>query len=190
MRQSRSSLFLAVSLITTLGLTPTVSAQQGTASASLVRGLAVSGGAERAQVVLSGDFDVPRYRVHGRDEGRTVIVEVEGARIPDDGLDVEGQAALVATSATSATATGVRLQLRLAARVRHRVRAVPGRVVLELSRLTSAEPAEELEAGPVQVRRVHVERRDGRDRVVVELTRPTEFRTHPTVGRTKVPQRA
>lgn len=180
MRQSRS-LFLA-SLVTVLGLTPTVSAQPNSSPVSLVRGLAVSGGAERAEIVLSGDFDVPRYRVHGRDEGRTVIVEVEGARIPDSGLDVEGQAALVSTSATSATATGVRLQLRFAARVRHRVRAVPGRVVIELSRLTAAEPAERQADGPVQVRSVHVERRDGRDRVVVTLNRASEFRTHPTSG--------
>ncbi len=184
MRQSRS-LFLAV-LLAASGVSIPAAAQPRAPSAatpttrSLVSGMRVSGGAERAQVTLTGSFDVPQYRVHGRDDGRTVTLEVEGARIPDDGLDVDGQASLVSTTASSATAHGVRLSLRLAAEVTHVVRAAPGRIVIELTRLSATEGAERAAAeGPIEVRGVHVERRDGRDRVVVELSRATEFRIHP-----------
>ena len=47
-------------------------------SDALVRGLEVSGSDQRARVVITGDFDVPRYAVRTRDDGRTIVLEVDG----------------------------------------------------------------------------------------------------------------
>ncbi len=150
--------------------------------ADLVRELSVSGDAQRAQVVVSGDFAVPRYDVRARDEGRVVVLDVEGARMPEGGVAVAGGSALLARSASSTTARGVRIELELRAAVAHHVRANAGRIVLTLLRASEAPVEEPVEAGTPTVRRVHVERRDGRDRVVVELTRPAEFRTNDRAG--------
>jgi type IV pilus assembly protein PilQ len=137
----------------------------------------VSGGADRAELVITGEFDVPRYDIRSRDEGRGVVLEVEGARLPESGLLVRGESALLARTSSSSTARGVRLELGMRFPVSHQVRASAGRLVLTLLR-TDIEPSEEsAQAGPPAVRRVHVERRDGRERVVVELSSPAEFRT-------------
>ncbi|MCA9609328.1 MAG: secretin and TonB N-terminal domain-containing protein, partial [Myxococcales bacterium] len=150
-------------------------------SEALVRGLEVSGSDQQAHVVITGDFDVPRYTVRARDDGRSVVLEVDGARIGDQGLDVDGRAGLVATTATSATARGVRLQLGLSAQATHRVRASAGRIELILERPGAGVEASPPDAsGPAEVRAIHVERRDGRDRVVVQLSRSATFRTLPS----------
>ncbi len=154
-------------------------------SDTLVRGLSVSGSDQRARVVLTGDFDVPRYAVRSRDDGRTIVLEVEGAQFAEGGLEVEGQAGLIATSASSTTAQGVRVQLRLRAAATHRVRASSGRIELTLAGPTvGAEPAPAETQGSAEVRGVHVERRNGRDRVVVQLSRSATFRTLPSSGDT------
>jgi type IV pilus assembly protein PilQ len=150
--------------------------------ADLVRALSVSGDAQRAEVVVSGDFTVPRYDVRAREEGRVIILDVEGARMPEGGVAVQGGNALVARSSTSTTALGVRVELELRAPVAHHARASGGRIVLTLLRASAAPEEEPAADGVPVVRRVHVERRDGRDRVVVELTRPAEFRTNERSG--------
>ncbi len=152
-------------------------------SDALVRGLEVSGSDQRASVVITGDFDVPRYSVRTRDDGRTVILEVDGARIGDEGLAVEGQAGLIATSAASSTSRGVSLQLGLQVAATHRARASAGRIELVLERPDAgAEATPAAPSGPAEVRSVHVERRDGRDRVVVQLSRAAAFRTLRAAG--------
>lgn len=150
--------------------------------ADVVRGVSVAGDAQRAEVVVSGEFAVPRYDVRTREEGRVVVLDLEGARMPEGGLSVEGAALLVARSATSTTAQGVRLELGLRVPVAHHVRAAGGRLVVTLVRASLSTEDEPVAEGPPAVRRVHVERRDGRDRVVVELSRPVEFRTNDRAG--------
>lgn len=178
MRSIRFSILCA--FITTAWVGP-ASAQE--ASEATIEGLEVSGSEQRARVVLTGELAVPRYSVRSRDDGRTVILEIEGARFGEDGLEVEGQAGLVATSTSSATAQGVRVQLRLRYPATHRVRASAGRVELELIRANAQapeEPEEVEDTSPPEVRSVHVERRDGRDRVVIELSRSARFQTLPS----------
>ena len=173
-----TSSVLAV-LTTALGLFASTTASAQSTGAS-VRELTVSGGADSAQVILTGDFDVPRYSVRSNDEGRTVVLEVDGGRIPDEGLSVEGQAGLVATSTSSATALGVRISLGLREAVTHRVRTSRGRIELYLTRVGAESPEpDDAGGGAVEIQGVHVERRDGRDRVVVQLTGAAEFRTMP-----------
>lgn len=175
----RTSRVFAV-LLATLALTAPAWAQ---APAALVRELAVSGDAQRAQIVVSGELEVPRYDVRTRDEGRVVVLDVDGGTLPEGGLPVRGSSPLVARTTSSATSRGLRLEVELRAPVAHHVRAGAGRIVLTLMRAEEGSAEEPAVEGPPVVRGVHVERRDGRDRVVVELTRPTEFRTSPrTVG--------
>ncbi|MEC7518280.1 MAG: type IV pilus secretin PilQ [Myxococcota bacterium] len=150
---------------------------------SVVRALSVSGDAERAEVVLEGDFDVPRYAVRTRDEGRVVVLEVEGASLPEEGLAVSGGAGLVDSSASSTTARGVVVTLGLSRPVSPQARAGRGRVTLSLRPVgveAQEQPSES--TGAPEIRGVHVERRDGRDRVVIELDRAARFRTLPIVS--------
>lgn len=144
-----------------------------------VRALAVSGDAQRAEVVVTGDFEVPRYDVRTQRDGRLVVLDLEGGALPEAGLSVEGASPLIARSSSSRTSQGVRVELEMREPVAHLVRARSGAIVLTLLRASAAPSEEPAAEGPPAVRRVHVERRGGRDRVVIELTRPAEFRTSP-----------
>jgi len=176
MRSIRQS-FMVVLCV--LGLACPAHAQT---SEALVRGMEISGTEQSARVVFTGDFDVPRYAVRSRDGGRVIVLEVDGAGFAEEGLTVEGQSGLISTTTTSATSRGVRLQVHLHAAVTHRARASAGRIELTLTRGEAEEAAEPEADGPVEVRSVHVERRDGRDRVVVELSGAARFRTLPSRG--------
>lgn len=144
-----------------------------------VRSLNVSGDGDRAEVVVSGTFGVPRYDVRVQRGGRLLTVELEDAALPEAGLSVRGSSPLVARSSSSRTSRGVRLELELREPVAHHVRASSGAVRLTLVRADAAPSEEPAASGPASVRGVHVERRGGRDRVVIELSRPAVFRTSP-----------
>lgn len=164
-----------------LGLTAPAGAQE---QPTMVRALTVSGDMDRAEVVVRGDFEVPRYDVRGGRDGRLVVLELEGSALPDAGLPFRGASPLIVSSTSSRTARGVRVELTLREPVAHRVRASSGQLIVTLLRDSSTgREGSEVAAteGPAALRRVHVERRAGRDRVVVELTRPAEFRTSPRV---------
>lgn len=149
------------------------------APAATVRELSVAGDAQRTRLVVSGEFEVPRYDVRTRDEGRVVVLEVDGGALPEGGLAVQGSSELVARTTSSVTSRGVRLELELRVPVAHHVRASAGRIVLTLLSASDGATEEPAADGPPVVRSVHVERRDGRDRVIVELSAPAQFRTSP-----------
>ncbi len=163
-------------------------------AAARVETLALAGGDASAEVTLRGVFAVPTYSVRTRDEGRIVVVEVAGAALPEGGLSLTGTSSLVTRTTSSTTAQGVRVELECEVPVAYRVRAAAGRISLRLEVLgdddetvpvtrSAAEPGvSATEEGPLSVRSVSIERRDGRDRVVVTLSRGAEFRVIP--GRT------
>jgi len=151
-----------------------------------VVGIEVRGEGERADVVVQGAFDVPTYAVRTRDGGNVVVIDVANATLPDEGLAASGTTSLVASTQASTTSRGVRIELRLARPAAYRATAEPGRIVVSLEALDATAPAPTpttsapaAAAGPPSVRQVHVERRDGRERVVVELSAPAEFRVLP-----------
>jgi len=156
------------------------------AHAARVEGLSVRGNEERAEITIRGSFGVPSYAVRSRDEGRIVIIEVEGASMPESGVSLTGDASLVARSMTSQDAHGVRLELATRHAVSYQARVEGGRLIVSLARVVegettlsaTAQPAAET-AAPLSVRGVAVERRDGRERVVVTLSRGAEFRILP-----------
>lgn len=189
-------LFTVVANVAFVVLGASVAHAQG--GGARVEALAVRGGADAADVVIRGAFEVPTYAVRSREGGRVVIVDVSGATIPEGGAALEGDAALVTRTTTSTSAHGVRVELEARVPVAYRVRASAGRIQLRLEVLPAgAEDAVPVAAGaaerggavtdaaaddasgPVAVRGVTIERRDGRERVVIALSRGAEFRILP-----------
>lgn len=147
----------------------------------VVRSVQVDGDGDHAEISIAGVFDVPTYAVRARDGGRVVVIDVTGAQLPDDGLSVQGGTSLVSRTTASTTARGVRIEVGLTRPTPYRARASSGRIVVSFEPgETGASAPETLPNGPVTVRGVHLERRDGRERVVLELSDAARFRVVPS----------
>lgn len=171
------SCFLAVLF---LSATPRAVAAE---SEGTVARVVVKGRPDQAEVAIHGSFVLPTYSVRALDEGRRVVVEVSDAKLADDGIRVEGSALLVTRTTASTTARGVRIELLLARHAAYRARAVDDRIELMLDARTESEQSSQETAsvagGPARVRHVVIERRNDRERVVLELDRPASFRVVP-----------
>lgn len=169
--------FLAVAL-TTLLVAGTGFADTG---GGVVSRLEVSGHKDRADVSIAGTFVEPTYSIRAIDEGKTVVIEVPGAKLDGAAPKVRGTAALVVRTAASTSAKGVRLVLGLSRRATYRARSEQGKIRIHLEaenaqpRKTTAGSAH----GQPQVQHVTLERRDGRERLVLELNRGADFRVLP-----------
>jgi type IV pilus assembly protein PilQ len=143
--------------------------------------LRVKGEQQRAEVIVDAPFAVPVYSIRSRAEGKQVIVDVEGAVLAPDGMQVEGTAALIVRSTASTTAKGVRIVLDLTHPAAYRTQSAPGRIaVLFDATGKQGEPSEPQAANaPLEIRHVVIERRNGRDRLIAELNRPAPFRVLP-----------
>lgn len=180
---------LLVLVATTVLATNPVSAQEG----SRLELMSLSGDGVGAHAELRGAFEVPTYRSRTSADGRIVTVDVEGVALSDEGLNVSGQTFLVDHVTTSETSVGVRLVFHLRSAATATVTARPNVVNIAITPVAT-EPAStgpgstdpgsrlsEADAGRGnQLRSVHVERRDGRDRVVLELSSVPDF--HLTSG--------
>lgn len=168
---------LAGALASLLANVPYASAEQ-----ARIAHLEVSGEARRADVVIEGSFTEPAYSIRELDGGKRLVVEVPNARLQGRELEVRGSAALVVRTLTSTTARGVRIDLKLTRPSTYRVRTASGRIRLHLEAEGSprARAGDKAPAGrgPL-VEHVTLERRNGRERVVVELDRPAPFRVVP-----------
>jgi type IV pilus assembly protein PilQ len=166
----------------------TLSGTIAAADPPTIESVEVRGEGTRAEVAIRGAFEVPTYAVRTREDGRVLVIEVADASLPEGGLETTGDAQLVTASTASTTARGVRLELRLSRAVRYRARSGDGRILVALDASDGATPtagaaaggaptdaSEATAGGTATVRDVIVERRDGRDRVVVELDRPARF---------------
>ena len=179
---------LAVTLALVLGAPLSALAQSTEAH---VEGLTVHGTGSRADLTIRGDFDVPTYEVRSRDEGRIIVVDVSNANVRgDEGVPLEGDASLVTRSTTSETALGVRIELELSAPATYRARASSGRIQLRLDRIADDDfeddevpvvglardrGGDEAESDAPVVQGISLERRDGRDRVVITLDQAAPF---------------
>lgn len=150
----------------------------------MIRSVEVRGEGAHAEVAIRGAFDVPTYAVRTRDEGRLLVIEVAGATLPSDGIEALGDSRLVTSTTAATTARGVRLELQLSRAARYRARSGSGRIFIALDASEETVPASTVAPavsrrpaaeGPATVRDVVIERRDGRERVVVELDRPATF---------------
>lgn len=184
------------------GGVPSAGSDPSHADAPRLDAMSVRGDERHADVTLRGRFAAPTYAVRSREGGRVVVLDVQGATMPERGASVEGRASLVSRATSSTTALGVRVEVEAREPVAYRVRASEGRLSLVLDVLppggegesaTAAEAAHEVSgSGPssdsasdvasdamTSVRGLAIEHRDGRDRVVVTLSRGSEFRILP-----------
>ncbi|MFW6049992.1 MAG: type IV pilus secretin PilQ [Myxococcota bacterium] len=158
-------------------------AQVAVAGPPEIRSIELRGeGKGAAEVVVAGAFDVPTYAVRTRDGGKVVVLEVAGADLPEGGVRASGRTPLIGRTVASTTSRGVRIEVALSEQATYRARSDHGRITLRLESMegqgaeSRPSEADERSRGPAIVRDVHLERRDGRDRVVVDLNRPARFR--------------
>ena len=104
-----------------------------------VEGMTLRGTDDSAEITIRGALGTPAYAVRSRDEGRVVVVELEGATMPTAGLTLTGESSLVARSTTAEIAHGVRLELMTRHPVAYHASVVGGRLVVRLDRLAEGE---------------------------------------------------
>jgi len=167
--------------------------------------LNVEGQRDRAEVVIDGSFKVPKYSIDSLGDGKQIIIHVEDAVLGPGGLQVSGSSALIVRSSASDSARGVRIAIQLTRKAAYRARSEDGkiRVLFDatqagekgVSRKAVPKPAADgggytpiptpevapaADSGVVPtVQYVGIERRNGRERVIIELDRPAEFRIVP-----------
>lgn len=152
---------------------------------AVLKQVEVRGHGERADVVLEGSLRAESYAVRTRAGGDVLVIDVADTTLGDtDGVSLESTD-LVRSAQATASERGVRIELALQKHVTYRARAAEHGVVISLEQLGAGES--EL-AAPVpaaaasestSVRKVLLEKRDVRERVVIELSRATEFRILP-----------
>ena len=154
------------------------------ASPPEIRGVSVSGHGERAEISVEGVFEIPDYSVRVRDGGRTVVIDVVDAVLPAAGLTTQGTTSLVSGLTASTTARGVRIEVTLARTAAYRARAQAGLIEVALEPMNGGVPSvpQDEASGAPSVRDVHIERRDGRERVVVEIHGDASFRVVASRG--------
>jgi type IV pilus assembly protein PilQ len=154
-------------------------------SKPVVAELKVTGEKDRAEVVVNGSFTVPVYSIHTLNDGKQVIVEVEGTTLDGNGVRVEGSAALIVRTTASTTAKGTRIVLDLTRAAPFESTTDRGRIKLTFG-VGKAQPAAgagvksstSASAAP-EIKHVILERRNGRDRLITELSAPASFRVLP-----------
>lgn len=168
-----------VRLLTLFALTWGAEAALADARATL-RLVEVRGHGAHAEVVLEGDFQKPVYAVRTRDGGDVLVIDVARATLGDrDGVALESHD-LVRAASASAVDGGVRVELALQRHASYRARASDGRIVVSLEELgDGAHKPVRATSAASEVEKVRLETREGRERVVIELSRPAEFRILP-----------
>lgn len=178
MRVSCGSIAVVVAL-----LSPVVALAE--AEQASVAKLEVTGAGDRAEVRIDGSFRIPTYSIDSQSDGKQLVIHVADAVLAPDGLQVHGAARPIVRTTASSTAQGVRIVLTLTRAATYRARSESGHILVSLD---ASAPAAHAETEPqptasasdvVHVKYVGIERRNGRERVVVELDHPAEFRIVP-----------
>ena len=148
---------------------------------AVVAKLRVNGEKDRAEVVIDGSFAVPAYSIHALNDGKQLILEVEGVTLASDGVSVEGTAALIVRTTASTAAKGARIVIDLTRPAEYETHTDAGRIRLSLRtpQKGATAKASKAAAGPAEVQHVIIERRNGRDRLVAELSGDVAFRVLP-----------
>jgi type IV pilus assembly protein PilQ len=163
--------------------------------------VAITGDAARAELVIEGEFHEPAYAVHAQNGGTTVVVDVRGVEVAP-GAAATGSSPLVRRTTASTSSHGLRLEVELVRPVAYRSRFEAGRLVITFEALESTTSAEEaavhgdlpgatgagaVSGGVAVLRGAHIDRREDRERVVLELERGADFRVLPDLhGRARL----
>ena len=164
-------------IIPLLALAPVASADPPS-----IRRVGVRGSDNHAEIAIRGSFATPAYAVRTRDEGRVVVIDVAEASLPEGGISAEGLAPLVSRTVASTTARGVRIELDLTRAVRYRARARSGGIFIRLESGEERSAPEAATAESATISSVTIERRNGRDRLVIEMDESLEFRMRRAAG--------
>src|SRR5262245_30401729 len=96
-------------------------------SQGAVATLNVEGQRDRAEVVIDGTFQVPKYSIDTLADGKQVVIHVEDASLAPGGLSVKGSSALIVRSTASTDARGVRINIALTRKAAYRARSENGK---------------------------------------------------------------
>jgi type IV pilus assembly protein PilQ len=145
----------------------------------------INGARDGAQVSIDGAFDDPQYAVRARDDGRTIIIDVDGAVLPSGGVETSGSNSLVARTIASNTARGARIELTLTGKATYHARATENGITVKLrsgSASAKAKPKKAAASSVSKIEDVRLEHKDGRDRVVISVAGDAEFRVSTRAG--------
>jgi type IV pilus assembly protein PilQ len=145
----------------------------------------INGAPDGAQVSIEGAFDDPQYAVRAKDDGRLIIIDIDDASLPSGGVKTRGTNSLVARTVASNTARGARIELTLTDKATYHARATSTgiTVMLESNQISPmARPKRSADSGATKISGVHLEQKDGRDRVIIELSGDAEFRVSTRAG--------
>lgn len=171
-----------IAAVTVIASSPLVKADS---TAPVVARLEVSGKKDYAELAIRGPFKVPDYTIKSPDNGKTVVIEVLGAVLADGGVDVKGSSALINSTTASTTGRGVRVEIKLGYDAVYRARSRSGKIIVRFDRFKEGRKSvrkAKVQPGsqkPLMVNRVNIERRNGQERIVVEMNRQAPFRVVP-----------
>lgn len=180
----RPSVRQALRLMTLSAFALGVDSAAADSSRGVLSHIEVRGHGARAEVLLDGNLKVPTYAVRTKNAGSVIVVEIAGASLGNETVTLESTDLVTSATATSSPG-GVRIELALRGQASYRARVKDGDIVLSLERVgaelgeqkSAAAPREALPAS--ELSRIALEKRDGRERVIVELSGPAEFRVVP-----------
>ena len=145
----------------------------------------VNGERDGAQISIEGAFDHPQYAVRAKENGRLIVIDVDDAALPSGGIETSGSSALVARTIASNTARGARIELTLTGKVTYHARATDNRITVRLQRggtSAKAKPKKSAASKAPRIEEIHLEHKDGRDRVVISVTGDADFRVSTRAG--------
>ncbi|UCF48698.1 MAG: type IV pilus secretin PilQ [Myxococcales bacterium] len=153
---------------------------------SKIDSVRINGERDGAQISIEGAFDNPQYAVRAKEDGRLIVIDVDEAALPSGGLQTSGTNALVARTVASNTARGARIELTLTDKATYHARATDNRITVKLQRgngsTVKARAKKSSASGAAKIKTVHLEQKDGRDRVVISLVGDAEFRVSTRAG--------
>ena len=145
----------------------------------------INGAGDGAQVSIEGAFEDPQYAVRAKDDGRLIIIDVDDAVLPSGGVHTSGTNSLVARTVASNTARGARIELTLTGKATYHARATATGITVTLEstqRSAKARPKKSAQSGGAKIEDVRLEKKDGRDRVVITVSGDAEFRVSTRAG--------
>jgi type IV pilus assembly protein PilQ len=145
----------------------------------------IDGERDGAFISIEGVFEDPQYAVRAHEDGRLIVIDIEGAALRSGGVKTTGTSSLITRTVTSNTAQGARIELKLADKATYHARASENRITVNLRRgaaTAGARRHEPAKSGGPQIEQVSLEQKDGRDRVVISLVGDPEFRVSTRTG--------
>jgi type IV pilus assembly protein PilQ len=145
----------------------------------------INGERDEAQVSIDGAFGDPQYTVRTRNDGRLIVIDVENALLPANGIQTSGTNSLVSGTVASNTARGAHIELTLTGKATYHARASDTGITVKIRRGSTPEHVRSRKSSvssSPRVENVHIEQKDGRDRIIISLSGNPEFRVSTRAG--------